>query len=268
MLACVSPAWSNLKETLNTLKYANRARNIRNRVAINQDMDTSQGGGGGGEQVKKLKSVICKLRQELRSNDDFMHAVNNEMDGLKTQVEALKGTITSLVQEKAHSKYQSDCQNPSSVDPAFNDLAQEYAYTIEELKVQIVLLQQEKQQQHQMVLQKPPTPPPEPTAPMMSRTGSKHSQYGKDSINRKKKRHSFRVGSKKMQRSFSSIRKRQSQNNLAPPPLPPRAPQQQKELSQGKKDDWKRLIHQQMSDVHNDVGFVDSKKVRIGAGHS
>ncbi|RKP04810.1 P-loop containing nucleoside triphosphate hydrolase protein, partial [Thamnocephalis sphaerospora] len=30
MIACVSPAASNLTETLNTLKYANRARNIKN----------------------------------------------------------------------------------------------------------------------------------------------------------------------------------------------------------------------------------------------
>ncbi|ORX62193.1 kinesin-domain-containing protein, partial [Hesseltinella vesiculosa] len=36
MLACVSPAWSNHKESLNTLQYANRARNIRNRVTVNE----------------------------------------------------------------------------------------------------------------------------------------------------------------------------------------------------------------------------------------
>lgn len=31
MIACVSPADVNLEETLNTLRYANRARNIRNK---------------------------------------------------------------------------------------------------------------------------------------------------------------------------------------------------------------------------------------------
>src|SRR3954451_19840035 len=36
MLACVSPSDSNFMETLNTLKYANRARNIQNKVGINQ----------------------------------------------------------------------------------------------------------------------------------------------------------------------------------------------------------------------------------------
>lgn len=31
MIACVSPADVNLEESLNTLRYANRARNIRNK---------------------------------------------------------------------------------------------------------------------------------------------------------------------------------------------------------------------------------------------
>ncbi|KAJ9439224.1 Kinesin-like protein KIN-4A, partial [Diplonema papillatum] len=37
MIACVSPADSNFEETLNTLKYANRAKNIRNKPVINAD---------------------------------------------------------------------------------------------------------------------------------------------------------------------------------------------------------------------------------------
>jgi hypothetical protein len=37
MIACVSPADSNAEETLNTLKYANRARNIQNKPTVNRD---------------------------------------------------------------------------------------------------------------------------------------------------------------------------------------------------------------------------------------
>ena len=37
MIACVSPTDSNLDETLNTLKYAARARNIRNKPKVNRD---------------------------------------------------------------------------------------------------------------------------------------------------------------------------------------------------------------------------------------
>jgi hypothetical protein len=37
MIACCSPAENNFDETLNTLKYASRARNIQNKPVINRD---------------------------------------------------------------------------------------------------------------------------------------------------------------------------------------------------------------------------------------
>ena len=37
MIACISPADDNYDETLSTLRYANRAKNIKNRPKINQD---------------------------------------------------------------------------------------------------------------------------------------------------------------------------------------------------------------------------------------
>ncbi len=37
MIACVSPAEINFEETLNTLKYASRARNIKNKPIVNRD---------------------------------------------------------------------------------------------------------------------------------------------------------------------------------------------------------------------------------------
>lgn len=36
MIACCSPSDRDFMETLNTLKYANRARNIKNKVVLNQ----------------------------------------------------------------------------------------------------------------------------------------------------------------------------------------------------------------------------------------
>ena len=37
MIACVSPADSNYEETLNTLRYADRARQIKNKPIVNRD---------------------------------------------------------------------------------------------------------------------------------------------------------------------------------------------------------------------------------------
>ena len=42
MIACISPSDSDFMETLNTLKYANRARNIKNKVSRNQDSTSKQ----------------------------------------------------------------------------------------------------------------------------------------------------------------------------------------------------------------------------------
>ena len=39
MIACVSPTEWNVAEMVNTLKYANRARNIKNRVVVNERED-------------------------------------------------------------------------------------------------------------------------------------------------------------------------------------------------------------------------------------
>lgn len=59
MLACVSPADTNFQETLSTLKYANRARNIKNRVSVNQEFT------GSSAEVGQLKALVSKLRIEI-----------------------------------------------------------------------------------------------------------------------------------------------------------------------------------------------------------
>lgn len=57
MIACVSPADSSFQETLNTLKYANRARNIKNKPVVNTDPHSAQLG--------RLKDQINALQLEL-----------------------------------------------------------------------------------------------------------------------------------------------------------------------------------------------------------
>ncbi|KAK9165664.1 hypothetical protein Scep_000855 [Stephania cephalantha] len=55
--ACVSPADSNAEETLNTLKYANRARNIQNKAIINHDPVTAQ--------MQRMRSQLEQMQAEL-----------------------------------------------------------------------------------------------------------------------------------------------------------------------------------------------------------
>lgn len=72
MVACVSPTELNLHETLSTVKYAHRARNIKNRAEINE-VEV------GWDDVDYLQRTITKLRAELASvkNGD-MSAITEE----------------------------------------------------------------------------------------------------------------------------------------------------------------------------------------------
>lgn len=61
MIACVSPMEYNISETLNTLQYANRARNIKNRMEKNEVEEWLTT-----DNLELLRSTITKLKNELR----------------------------------------------------------------------------------------------------------------------------------------------------------------------------------------------------------
>ena len=51
MIACVSPADSNFEETLNTLRYADRARQIKNKPIVNLDPTAAE--------LARLRQQVC-----------------------------------------------------------------------------------------------------------------------------------------------------------------------------------------------------------------
>uniref|UniRef100_A0A673L1T1 Kinesin motor domain-containing protein n=1 Tax=Sinocyclocheilus rhinocerous TaxID=307959 RepID=A0A673L1T1_9TELE len=106
MIACVSPSDRDFMETLNTLKYANRARNIKNKVIVNQDK-TSQ-------QISALRAEIARLQMEIMEykagkrvacedgSDGFSDLfqensmLQKENDTLRMRVKAMQETIDHL----------------------------------------------------------------------------------------------------------------------------------------------------------------------------
>ena len=66
MIACISPTDQDFMETLNTLKYANRARNIKNKVTANQDKASRQ--------LAALRAEVAALQQELQEYKTVSHA--------------------------------------------------------------------------------------------------------------------------------------------------------------------------------------------------
>ncbi|XP_045174185.2 kinesin-like protein KIF27 isoform X3 [Mercenaria mercenaria] len=57
MICCVSPSAANFDESLNALKYANRARNIRNLPIVNRDIQSIR--------FEEMQTEIKALREEL-----------------------------------------------------------------------------------------------------------------------------------------------------------------------------------------------------------
>ena len=69
MIACVSAIEYNIGETLNTIKYASRARNIRNAAKINAAES-------GWDDVEHLQNTVLRLRKQLKSIEaDEEHGV-------------------------------------------------------------------------------------------------------------------------------------------------------------------------------------------------
>ncbi|KAL1767337.1 kinesin KIF21A isoform X6 [Sigmodon hispidus] len=119
MIACVSPSDRDFMETLNTLKYANRARNIKNKVIVNQDRAS--------QQINALRNEITRLQMELmeyktgkriideegvESINDMFHenamlqTENNNLrvriKAMQETVDALRARITQLVSDQAN----------------------------------------------------------------------------------------------------------------------------------------------------------------------
>ncbi|KAI9314976.1 hypothetical protein BX666DRAFT_2113761 [Dichotomocladium elegans] len=94
MLACVSPSDTNFVETLSTLKYANRARNIKNRVTINQEFGSN---GASPAEVVRLRSQIAKLKTELAALRT--QPTTSELDGLRNEINLLRARVQSTSDE-------------------------------------------------------------------------------------------------------------------------------------------------------------------------
>ncbi|XP_064602279.1 kinesin-like protein KIF21A isoform X2 [Liolophura sinensis] len=99
MIACVSPSDRDFVETLNTLKYANRARNIKNKVVSNQDKTSKQLAALRAE-IAMLQQELCDYKQGKRVIDaDGVESVNDmfhENTMLQTENNKLRSRIKAL----------------------------------------------------------------------------------------------------------------------------------------------------------------------------
>ncbi|KAE8666761.1 Kinesin-like protein BC2 [Hibiscus syriacus] len=157
MIACVSPADTNAEETLNTLKYANRARNIQNKAVINRDPMATQ--------LQRMRSQIEQLQAELSfyrgdgqtSFDELQHKVSLlEASNAELQRELQERRLTSeqLAQRALDAQVEKDklvmqmesVRNGKSWDEIDSnqnqdfDLMKTYVLKIQELEGELIRL--------------------------------------------------------------------------------------------------------------------------------
>ncbi|GFU16704.1 kinesin-like protein KIF21A [Nephila pilipes] len=153
MIACISPSDRDFMETLNTLKYANRAKNIRNKISINQDK-SSQTITSLRREIQQLQLELMEYKQGKRIiGDDGEEHVNDmfhenmilesENNNLRSRLKALQETldhqtqrITDLLAEKAAGNWITSGEKASQSD--ITELIKGYMKEIEDLRVKLL----------------------------------------------------------------------------------------------------------------------------------
>lgn len=92
MITCISPSAVNFDETLNSLKYANRARNIKNKPIVNKDKQATR--------IAEMQTEIQALRDELQRHR--LTTANTEVGADTLHVQDLEDQISRLRTELAH----------------------------------------------------------------------------------------------------------------------------------------------------------------------
>ncbi|RUS77150.1 hypothetical protein EGW08_015085, partial [Elysia chlorotica] len=154
MIACISPTDQDFMETLNTLKYANRARNIKNKVTANQDKASRQ--------LAALRAEVAALQQELQEyktgkrtvDADGVESVNDlvlensmlqsENDKLRQRIKVLQDSVSTMQTRSAQmlgdaaiASLTAGSANGEVSNEEVHNMIRKYIEEIEELKTKL-----------------------------------------------------------------------------------------------------------------------------------
>ncbi|KAF7401535.1 hypothetical protein HZH68_007355 [Vespula germanica] len=90
MIACVSPADYNMDETLSTLRYADRARKIKNKPVVNQDPRVAE--------INRLNELVQKLKLALL-HQESQQSCSSDCQELQKKNELLQQKIRDLTEQ-------------------------------------------------------------------------------------------------------------------------------------------------------------------------
>ncbi len=167
MIACISPSDRDFMETLNTLKYANRARNIKNKVQLNQDQSSRT--------ISQLRREIAALQLELLEYKQGKRQIDEEGNSavsdtslenamlladnkrLQQRIKAMQETINALTDRNTQLLAEQALHGWSGEggDRSMTEMIANYIAEIEKLKAKLI----ESEQMFQQLKKSQASPP-------------------------------------------------------------------------------------------------------------
>ncbi|XP_015704687.1 kinesin-like protein KIF27 isoform X3 [Coturnix japonica] len=141
MITCISPSSSDFDESLNSLKYANRAKNIRNKPVVNYNPDQ--------DRIDEMELEIRLLREALQNqqvSNQCSHDVNQE----RIRISSLEEQLTQLqVQCFSYRNcideafpFLVDLNDDTSLNKSQRDRLQSWITMVQEVRKEALTMQQ------------------------------------------------------------------------------------------------------------------------------
>ncbi|XP_047474960.1 chromosome-associated kinesin KIF4-like isoform X2 [Penaeus chinensis] len=180
MLACVSPADSNMEETLSTLRYADRARKIKNKPIINRDpqaaeiaklrqqvqqlqvqllASSSSGGGVSITSSDELNALLSQNQLLQEENDKLTRALHSALDENTNMAE--KALLAEMARDRLKTKLEElRAQTGNTVevlnktlDVTLNPQYEDQLNLVKDLQKKVVELQSEQQKGEKVMME-------------------------------------------------------------------------------------------------------------------
>ncbi|KAM3921146.1 kinesin-like protein KIF17 [Leptodactylus fuscus] len=140
MVACLSPADNNYDETLSTLRYANRAKNIKNKPRINEDPKDAllreyQ------EEIKKLKAMLSE-QSDIKEPPAALQRtpvkpIQAEVNGREMDMESEKQMIRQEYEERfarLKAEYEAEQKSRVRLEEDINNLRNSYSQQLADME--------------------------------------------------------------------------------------------------------------------------------------
>jgi len=132
MVACLSPADNNYDETLSTLRYANRAKNIKNKPKINEDPKDAM--------LREYQTEIAKLKELLEKGGPVPSPNHNGVSMSTVPSEEMLEAERLRVRqeyendmEEIRKKYQSEQESKAKIQAEVEEMRSHYEEKLKEV---------------------------------------------------------------------------------------------------------------------------------------